>query len=190
MPNHDNNPANPFDEGESEALPIHKDFHSLYEGRPFLICTTCGERLKDFSDGYVINKNFHGDEVIMESALCLPCYTNLAEGFSPESIEAIMEWQFTRSRDTENDPQNNDYECEFCEATRVEALNNRSYFQLICLCRGELMLEPPKYICEDCQLAMNEKLSLHTRRRRQKFIDDHFPGLPADSLPDPAGLTV
>ena len=55
---------------------------------------------------------------------------------------------------------------------------------------AHFFVDRPIFACEACMLAMNEKLSEQTRRRWRDFVDDHFPGVPADALPDPTRVPV
>lgn len=163
----------------------------MYEGRPFRVCTACGESLAEFDNGYHINKTFHGSEVIMEYALCFPCYQNLVQEFSEASIRSLVDFQSSRSRQPENEPEEDyDYECEFCERTRWQAVEEKKQYALAALCMGRNLIERPVLACEECMLEMNECISEPTRKRWRDFVDDHFPGVPADALPDPHSLPM
>lgn len=175
---------------EPEGEPLPGIFHSFYEDRPFRCCTSCGESLEDLEETYQITKTYHGKEVILEYAMCFPCQQNMLKELSRESVEKLTSFQLERSLEPKNDAETNRYQCEFCLRSREESIENQQHFSMAALCFGLQMVERPLFICEDCMLEINEKMSEQTRRRWRDFVDHHFPGVPADALPDPSTIPV
>lgn len=170
-----------LDGGES----LHHDFHSVYEERPFRCCTSCGEALSDLGETYQVTKAFHGQEVIMEYAICAPCQQNMLKELSEESIATLSSFQIEHSKAPENDADLGYYRCEFCLTSREEAIAKQQHYSMAALCYALQMIERPLFVCESCMMTINEKMSEQTRRRWRDFVDTHFPGVPADALPDP-----
>ena len=175
---------------ESDGLPLPELFHSFYEDRPFRCCTSCGETLDDLEETYQITKSYHGSEVILEYAMCFPCQQNLLEELSRESVEKLTSFQLERSLEPDNDAERDRYRCEFCLRSRSEAIEKSQHFSMAALCFGLQMVERPLFVCEPCLLEINERMSEQTRRRWRDFVDTHFPGVPADALPDPTTVPV
>ena len=176
-------------EAEDE-LPVPDIFHSFYEERPFRCCTSCGEGLEDLQDVYQVTKTFHGNEVILEYAMCAPCQQNMLKELSEESVERLATFQAERSLEPKNDAAADHFECEFCLKSRKDAIAKRLHFSMAAICFAENMVDRPIFVCETCMLEINEKMSEQTRRRWRDFIDTHFPGVPADALPDPTTVPV
>lgn len=172
--------AKPDDASPDGAIP--PVLHSLYEGRPFLTCTRCGETLADFEEGYRISKNFRRGEVVIEYALCLPCLTRMLEESSEESKRNLARFQAERLREVSGFD-----DCAFCERSRAEARN--AEFGLAGICCGDRLLEGAM-VCIDCIEAMHEVLSEETTRLWDRFREENFPGVPADFEPFPGESLV
>ncbi len=173
-----------FEHHHSPESAVPSDFHSLYEGRPFCICTVCGESLRHFAEGYQVSRMFHGEEVVLEYAICAPCYQNLVKDFSEHSVRSILDFHEQRARQPQNDPGEPDYGCEFCENHRFQLVESKKQFVLCGFFIGDRLLQGPLFACEDCILDLNSCISEETRRRKTEFFDDHFPGVPAGLCPD------
>ncbi len=178
------------DSFEPDGPPVPKVFHSFYEERPFRCCTSCGETLDDLGEPYQVTKTFHGEEVILEYAMCHPCQQDMLEELSEESVEKLSQFQIERSLEPNNDPDLGIYRCEFCLNSREDAKGNRQHYSMAAICFGPSMVERPIFVCESCMLEMNERMSEQTRRRWRDFVDNHFPGVPANALPDPSTVPV
>lgn len=169
------------DGSEDERLrirgPIPEELYSFYEDRPFKICTRCGEGLSDFQEGYRVSKVFRGEEVIFEYALCLPCLRSMFEESSEESKAALMQFQMERFRFVSGFD-----ECALCDNQR-DSLPTQEY-GLVGICFGEGLAES-NLICGCCMEAMSECVSEETRKGWDKFVEDNFPGVPADFEPMP-----
>lgn len=162
---------------ELKRVPIPSELHSFYEDRPFVSCTRCGESLKDFSEGFRISKSFKGDEVILESAMCMPCMAAMMEETSEESKKSLEEFHEKHHREVSGFQ-----ECALCEQTLDQVCDEE--FNLVGVCQGSDMLDSAM-ICNDCQEAMNEIISEETRRTWDRFREENFPGVPADFEPIP-----
>ena len=152
--------------------PIPEELYSFYEDRPFRICTRCGEGLYDFKHGYRVSKTYKGDEVIFEYALCNHCLHKIMEESSEETQKRLYEFQITRMRKTSGFD-----ECELCD--RPEEAAQREEYGLVGICLGEQIVEANK-ICGLCMEEMNELVSTKTRESWDRFVDENFPGVPAD----------
>jgi hypothetical protein len=172
----------------SQGQDLPKVFHSMYEERPFRCCTSCGESLEDLEESYQVTKTFHGSEVILEYAVCNPCQQNMLKELSKESVATLTRFQHERSLAPANDAQLERYQCEFCLSNRDEAIGKNQYFSIAALCFGIQLIDRPLMVCEPCMFEINEQMSEQTRGRWRDFVDTHFPGVPADSLPSPTSM--
>lgn len=152
--------------------PIPSELYSFYEDRPFRSCTRCGEGLFDFKNGYRVSKVYKGDEVIFEYALCVPCLQNMMEESSEESRQRLYDFQMSRIRQVAGFD-----ECALCD--RVEEYSQIMDYGLVGICLGEAIVEANK-ICGLCMEEMSELVSKKTRESWNRFVDENFPGVPAD----------
>ncbi|MCB1065968.1 MAG: hypothetical protein KDN20_24000 [Verrucomicrobiae bacterium] len=157
--------------------PIPEELFSFYEERAFKSCTRCGEGLQDFPDGYRVSKVYRGEEVIFEYALCMPCLKSMFEESSEESKQSLMRFQAERFRFVTGFD-----ECALCENTR-EGMTTQDY-GLVGICLGDGLAES-NLICGECMEAMSECVSEETRKGWDRFVDENFPGVPADFRPMP-----
>lgn len=169
-----------MNESDPGFRPIPRELHSEYEERPFRSCTRCGESLHDYAGGYRISKVFRAGEVIFEYALCFDCLDNLMRESSTESIQRLTRFQNERHRPGVEGI----HECALC-ATRREETAARE-FALVAACQGTGLLQA-HLICQDCMEEMSNLVSEKTRNEWNRFVDENFPGVPADFLPEPAG---
>ena len=158
--------------------PIPQELYSFYENRPFRSCTRCGEGLYDFKHGYRVSKIYKGDEVIFEYALCTPCLHNIMEESSEESRKRLYDFQMSRLRKVTGFD-----ECVLCD--RLEEASMRSEYGLVGICLGEAIVEANK-ICGLCMEDMSELVSKKTRESWDRFVEENFPGVPADFEPFPS----
>lgn len=173
-------PANrtPDDKETPQREPIPSVLHSFYEDRPFVSCTRCGESLEHFEEGYRISKNFKGEEVIVEYALCMPCLNAMLDEASEESKQRLAEFQNERYRDVSgfND-------CALCEKQMDEVKDEE--YGLVGVCHGDEMVDSAM-ICFGCMEDMSEIMSEETRRTWDKFREENFPGVPSYFEPFPS----
>lgn len=162
--------------------PIPEELHSEYEERPFKLCTRCGETLADFEEGFQVAKVFRAGEAVFEYALCLPCHASMQDEFSDETKEA-MEQFFSEHAKTHLGIR----KCAICEIDREDLPQDE--YALTGICGGELMMQGVMF-CAPCIEQTNDLVSKKTRDVWRRFIDENFPGVPADALPDPARIPV
>ena len=94
------------------------------------------------------------------------------EESSEETQKRLYEFQITRMRKTSGFD-----ECELCD--RPEEAAQREEYGLVGICLGEQIVEANK-ICGLCMEEMNELVSTKTRESWDRFVDENFPGVPAD----------
>lgn len=167
---------------EPEPAPIPKEFYSEYEERPFRTCTRCGESLADFLEGYQVAKIVRRGEVVFEYALCGPCHKGLVNEFSEESrrtLEAYYAENMTPGLGANT--------CGICGRDRSELADPE--FALGGACHGDCLIEA-FMICAACMEKTNALISKKTQGIWGDFINDNFPGVPADFVPDPAGIPI
>ena len=157
--------------------PIPEELYSVYEDRPFKTCTRCGEGLEDFETGYRVSKVFRAGEVIFEYALCIPCLQGMFEEASEESRARLMEFQMSRFRFVSGFD-----ECALCDSRREEIPTQE--YGLVGICQGNGLIES-NMICGQCMEDMNAVVSEKTRRGWDRFVEENFPGVPADFEPMP-----
>ena len=168
-------------EDESQPM-IPEEFYSDYEERPFVTCTRCGERLQDFEDGYQVAKMYRRGEAIFEYAMCHPCHVNMMDEVSEESRDRLEAFQ------AEHLQLNLGRQfCAVCGVSKDDIPDQE--YSLAGIFEG-LALVHSLTICGGCTEHMNSLLSQATRDVWRDFINDNFPGVPADALPDPDKVLV
>lgn len=172
MANHDDFPPHVQSLG-----PIPEEMYSEYESRPFRSCTRCGETLHDFKEGYRISKVYRNGEVLFEYALCAPCFLGILEESSDETKEALYEYQKERIRMNTGAE-----DCVLCAKER-DAVDNGEY-ALVAACLGGQLLDI-NMVCGHCIESMNGLVSKKTRDVWDRFVQENFPGVPADFEPMP-----
>lgn len=167
-----------MNESDPGFRPIPRDLHSEYEERPFRSCTRCGETLHDYAGGYRISKVYKAGEVIFEYALCCDCLDRLMQESSTESIQRLTRFQNENVRPEAEEM----VECALCETGRADA--EQGEFALVAACQGTGLLQG-HLICQRCMEQMSDLVSEKTRNEWNRFVDDNFPGVPADFVPAP-----
>lgn len=164
---------------------IPECFHSLETDAPFTNCCDCGCELISSAQMYMVQKNFAGDECIMEFALCSPCKEKLDEQISGKSKEALFDFLFDNAEMVEAPA---DYtaeqsleqieECLTCgkERGKCKEYSYSGLFVGTHLIPGPM----PMMICDDCQESISENLSEHTKDVKNKFYEENFPGPPSE----------
>ncbi|MEM8952560.1 MAG: hypothetical protein AAGD22_00270 [Verrucomicrobiota bacterium] len=162
--------------------PIPPELYSEYEERPFKSCTRCGESLADFEEGYRVSKVHRAGEVLFEYALCGPCFLNIYEESSDKTKVALYQYQRERLRhDVISGEQ-----CALCGQPKNEIEN--AEYALVGACHGENLLDI-NLVCGACIEEMNQLVSKQTRDVWDRFVQDNFPGVPADFEPVPSDST-
>jgi len=169
-----------FNKENSNNIP--KELYSEYEDRPFRTCTRCGETLVDYTEGYHIAKIFKKGEAIFEYALCFSCHAAMISEFSADSRIALE--NFYR----ENMNQSVGLAgCCLCNAQRSQ-FDDEEY-SIGAMCMGMDMMDG-FIICSQCMEKSNSLISSKTRGVWEDFINENFPGVPANALPSPGKLGV
>jgi hypothetical protein len=157
-------------------------------GEAFSHCLCCKLPLVEIDSPWLVNKEFHGGECVMEYAICQVCRDRVTAELSEESKEAVrgflekeIDWE-ARMR-------------EFMPAHQVE-----ERFEACIACRspraglagfgisalfdsdGSLVVGPlPLLICQPCVGRMTASLSEASREVWRKFLAGNFAGPPRDS---------
>lgn len=163
-----------------ESRPIPELLHSVYEDRPFAICTRCGESLVHFDQGYMISKMFKAGECLMEHAICQPCHEGLVAEYSDESKQALQlhhEHHFHELDSLEV--------CAFC--CRISDEGGEHSVGGLCVGNS---LQQGLHVCQDCAERIQNLISDATRDVWRKFREENMPGPPADVLPTPEPLLI
>ena len=181
-----NEPNEPDEEEEfffvETGEPIPEELYSEYEERPFKICTRCGETLADFEEGFQVAKVFRSGEAVFEYALCLPCHSAMQDEFSVETKQRMEKFFAENVK-----PYLGIRTCAVCETEREDLAQDE--YSVTGLCGGELMMQGIM-LCAPCIEQTNELVSQKTRDVWRDFIDENFPGVPADAVPDPSQVPV
>ena len=176
---------------------IPPSFHSLEHDEPFQKCLACEKRFDELSDPYKITKVFKGTECVFEYAMCLPCQQELAQSFSEESRQTMMNFFEQNphiSKRSEKLGESQDHKewtrrCATCDTALAEVND----YSIACMGFGNHMVyDPfPMMVCSQCERDLQSKLSKSTRDSWDKFILDNFEGPPADALkPDGVPMLV
>lgn len=170
------------------ALPIPKALHCFETGAPFEHCLLSGKPLAEDHTPYIIQKIFHGEEVILELAVRLEQAEGLNEGVSANSRDRINEhiWEqidfHKRYQELLGQAEVPDFDrwterCIFNGKERAKC----SQYTLTGLCQGNLLLflpDSPVMVSDDCNEYVQRLLSEETRRFMNDFIGQHFPTPP------------
>ncbi len=151
--------------------PVPALLHSVYEGGPFRRCSVCDAPLEDASL-FEVQKVFRGPEVIFEYAVCRSCGMNLLKSYSRESLEIIQSFFSERY-----EPGCGWDRCHFCGR---DVQQGRDDYSLMALCAGGTLAGPVILMCNACNEGISETLSRKTREAFGDFIEDNFPGVPAE----------
>ncbi|SHJ42535.1 hypothetical protein SAMN02745181_2029 [Rubritalea squalenifaciens DSM 18772] len=167
------------------------DFNSLETGEAFDRCCDCGCDLSDDYVSYMVQKSYVGEECIFEYAICNDCREKVSEEFSEKSREAMFDFFHDRADIDEKmmrlGPEASIDEhiqtCLTCSSTREE-VSSYSYAGLFL---GTILLPGPfpVMICGKCEEELTECLSQETRDAWNRFLEENFPGPPADVLDKP-----
>ena len=160
-----------------QGMPIPKIFHSAYLEGPFTRCTGCEKDLQSASCLYEIQKVYKGKQPIFEYALCTDCGENLVKEYSQQSMQALQQYFVEHYW-----PLQQENICHLCHKLLLEVPGQER--AMMALCKGqELMIY--FMLCQSCMEAMEALLSEQTRKIMGDFIQDKFPGVPAEFTPFP-----
>lgn len=162
---------------------------SAETSEPFTHCIRCKMPLIELDSGWLINKEFHKGECVLEYAICEKCREEASEEFSEESKMAVRDfleneipWE-ERLQQFVADPESRMKKCVVC-GFPSEKTDGYSTSVLL-KPNGEVDMGPlPLLICSECTERMTESLSEATRDSWRRFLDDHFESPPQlSSLP-------
>lgn len=162
--------------------PIPEELYSDYEDRPFHTCTRCGETLADFPEGYQVAKVIKRGETVFEYAICAHCHNGMIDEFSEETKQALERF-YSDNMTTGLGL----HTCGVCGIDREDQTVDE--FTIAAMCRALDMMDA-LMLCSDCTDRTNELISQKTRDVWRRFVDENFPGVPANSMPSPTRIPV
>lgn len=170
---------------------IPEDFHSFETDAPFEKCVRCESAVLDSGVPYIINKQFSKGECVLEFAMCQPCHGAMQREMSPESRAALEEFfDYDRRipvRSAALEGEEYDRWITHCVICSTPAEETEGHSLATIALGSEQMVDPyPMLVCSGCQARAESKLSPTSRKNRDKFITDHFPGPPTDLEPLPS----
>jgi hypothetical protein len=154
-------------------------------GTAFCHCVACRLPLLEIAAPWLVNKEFHRGECVLEYAICQPCRQRVTDEFSEESKEVVrtylenkVDWQ-ERFREfmMQDDLVRRFDSCAVCRVPResLEGFGISAFFDS----DGQLIESAlPMLICSACVADATEKLSRATRESWQRFLEEHFDGPP------------
>ena len=157
-------------------------------GEQFSHCLCCRLPLLEIDAPWLVNKEFHRGECVLEYAICQPCRDHVTDQLSEESKETVrqfleheIDWgervkEFMLSHDaTERFDA-----CISCRTPRGE-LDGFGISALFDSGGQVVTGSLPLMICRGCIGRMTHSLSNSSREVWRKFLTDHFTGPPNDS---------
>lgn len=167
------------------------DFNSLETGKPFTHCCDCNRPFTEIDDTYLVQKSYNGTECIFEYAICESCRETISEEFSEKSREAMFDF-FHDNADLRNDfpllstdapLEDHIQKCITCSTPRAEC---KSFSYAGVFLNESLLIGPfPLLFCGTCEENLSKSLSKETQDTWNRFIEENFPGPPADARPTP-----
>jgi hypothetical protein len=162
-------------------------------GTAFCHCISCRLPLLEIAAPWLVNKEYHRGECVLEYAICQPCRNRVTEEFSEESKETVrsflenrVDWQ-ERFREfmMQDDLARRFDSCAVCGTPRdgLEGFGLSAFFDPA----GRLVESAlPLLICGACVGEATADLSKATRESWQRFLEEHFDGPPGltERLPD------
>ncbi len=157
-------------------------------GEAFSHCMSCQLPLPEIAAPWLVNKEFHRDECVLEYAICQPCRDQVTEQLSEESKETVrkfleqqIDWE-ERVREfmLAHDATERFGACISCRTPRgeLDGFGISALFDA----GGHLVIGPlPLLICRGCIGRMTASISEASRLVWRKFLEDHFTGPPNDS---------
>ncbi len=157
-------------------------------GEAFSHCLRCHLPLAEIDAPWLVNKEFHRDECVLEYAICQPCRDEVADQLSEESKESVrkfleqeIDWE-ERVRECMlfQDLTDRFGTCVSCHTARgeLEGFGISALFDS----DGQLVTGPlPLLICRNCIARMTASLSESSREVWRNFLADHFAGPSNDS---------
>jgi hypothetical protein len=173
--------------GERKMKSMDQWLRCEESGGPFTHCIRCRLPLAEIAEPWLVNKDYHRDECVLEYAICKPCRDATTSMLSEESKEAVRRFLETKidwnERQREfmliTDETERFDACIACRTLRedsegfaISALHDSS---------GEVVTGPlPLLICHVCVAQVTASLSEESRAVWKRFIAEHFAGPPGD----------
>ncbi|MFU8894461.1 MAG: hypothetical protein ACNA8L_12625 [Luteolibacter sp.] len=165
---------------------------SVETGREFEQCTKCACQLEATGEPWIVNKEWHRSECVMEYALCHHCRGDMQASISAESLEFVQKFfeehidpmRWLEQIGGNDDPASLIESCFACGQSResAEAFGISAMFTA----QGTLEIGPlPVMICQECSAKVEAGLSKQTRESWRRFVDENFPGPPGLDEPIP-----
>jgi hypothetical protein len=154
-------------------------------GEPFSHCIRCKLPLLEIDDLWLVNKDYHRGECVMEYSICKTCRDRTTDQLSEGSREAVrtfleteIDWA-ARSKEfmLMHDEAERFSSCIACRKERGQC----DGFAISALydSDGKLITGPlPLMICHDCGGRMKAVLSEESREVWRRFVAEHFAGPP------------
>lgn len=148
--------------------------------RPFKNCIICQRLLLEIGSQWLVNKEYHGGECVIEYAICVPCRDGVGKGIDAESKEVVrhfieneIDWE-ARMKEfmMEADVAERFNSCICCLEPRQELQD----FGICALydADGDLTAGAlPLLICKTCTTRMFFQLSVSSRDILKQFRE-HF----------------
>ncbi|WAC18088.1 hypothetical protein OVA24_12655 [Luteolibacter sp. SL250] len=164
-------------------------------GGPFTHCVCCRLPLREIAAPWLVNKDYHREECVLEYAICQPCRDVMSEKFSEGSKETVRNFL---EKEVDWDERQREFMLMLDEAERLEACiscrkgrEDCEGFSISFLfdSDGNLVAGPlPLLICNGCIARMMAGVSPESRAVWRHFIADHFDGPPTDEGMEGFGL--
>lgn len=173
---------------------IDRWLNSEESGEAFSNCVRCRFPLLEIAAPWLVNKEFHRSECVLEYAICQPCRDSVTAEISEESKKAVrhfleteIDWEgriqeFAMS----TDPADLLQSCVACKQVRIacEGFGVSALFDS----EGNLVTGPlPLMICSGCMSRVSGMLSDHSKAVWRRFLAEHFDGPPNDASESPGG---
>lgn len=157
-------------------------------GQAFSHCVSCHLPLLEIDEPWIVNKDYHRDECVLEYAICQQCRDEVTGRLSEESKAAVRDF-LEREIDWEarlagfmaaEGPEERFSCCIACQTPRsqMEGYGISALFDA----GGHLVTGPlPLLICRSCIARMTSVLSEKSRGVWTRFLYEHFSGPPDES---------
>jgi hypothetical protein len=154
----------------------------------FSHCICCQLPLSEIAARWLVNKEFHRGECVLEYAICQPCRDRVTDQLSEDSKETVrlflekeIDWEgWVRKFSLSYEATERFDECISCHTPRgeLDGFGISALFDS----DGQLIAGPlPLLICRGCIGRMTQSLSEGSRDVWRKFLAEHFTGPPSDS---------
>ncbi|MEX1117052.1 MAG: hypothetical protein WEB53_17535 [Akkermansiaceae bacterium] len=167
---------------------IEKWLESEETGEGFSHCIRCRLPLTEIAAPWLVNKEFHRGECVLEYAICQPCRDQVTDQLSEASKEAVrnfiereIDWD-ARVREfmLSHDITGRFDACISCRGPRAEL--DGFGISVLFDAGGQLVTGPlPLLICRGCMGRMTADLSPESRAVWKNFLAENFAGPPDES---------